>query len=378
MVPPWRFEKTITTEIRYMKAIIDTQNVSTHALESMEKALKKMPEFLTTGVSFGTLFDFRAAIETAADLLLDSVKFIGPDNGTYFQRVDILSGDADFPHLPFDSICLEYHCSHLAVEMPSGNRFIAPEDQVCVLAFYPQKSSWISRLIEDQYGPCNDGEYVVLPIKRVKTFQPALRIIHDCDGWWTTACPVLISPIKKNDDAIAVSSEHSGSSAYAYAILPADYAKDRTSELEATYGRSFTRKSLIEFEVLLQKPHLLTVLELCNLLECTNIGTETIPAPTKLNKKRARTGKPPFSEFKVLTVGKSKERVFLPGNIGGTHASPRLHQRRGHIRRLPSGKKTWVRHHMVGSSARGKVVKDYWVAPSSTAVEETDPATAVG
>lgn len=45
--------------------------------------------------------------------------------------------------------------------------------------------------------------------------------------------------------------------------------------------------------------------------------------------------------------------------LGGTHASPRWHIRRGHWRTLPDGRRTFVRECEVGDPTRGGVVKDY-------------------
>jgi len=47
--------------------------------------------------------------------------------------------------------------------------------------------------------------------------------------------------------------------------------------------------------------------------------------------------------------------------LGGSHASPRWHLRRGHWRQLPDGRRIFVRQCEVGDSARGGVVKDYAV-----------------
>lgn len=47
---------------------------------------------------------------------------------------------------------------------------------------------------------------------------------------------------------------------------------------------------------------------------------------------------------------------------GGTHASPRLHDRRGHLRRLRGGKNVWVRPCKVGDASLGAVFHDYEVA----------------
>jgi Protein of unknown function (DUF2786) len=54
-----------------------------------------------------------------------------------------------------------------------------------------------------------------------------------------------------------------------------------------------------------------------------------------------------------------------PVAIGGTHASPRLHWRRGHIRRLPSGECTQVRPCLVGHKSLGQIEKDYVLGDSS-------------
>jgi hypothetical protein len=101
-------------------------------------------------------------------------------------------------------------------------------------------------------------------------------------------------------------------------------------------------------------------MSLIEALACSNVSTDTITAPVKLNRKRAASGKIPFFDYRVLTIhaGARPERGH-PGD--GTHASPRLHLRRGHIRRLASGKTTFVRPHFVGDPERGEIAKDYRV-----------------
>ena len=90
---------------------------------------------------------------------------------------------------------------------------------------------------------------------------------------------------------------------------------------------------------------------------------ETLPAPAKLNKKRAKKGRPPLFEYKVLDIVAD---VMAPTpakkpHQGGTHASPRMHKRRGHIRRLASGKRVWIRDAIVGKPKGGRIEKDYAV-----------------
>ncbi len=66
---------------------------------------------------------------------------------------------------------------------------------------------------------------------------------------------------------------------------------------------------------------------------------------------------------KVLPLS-DERREAGEGVAGGNHASPRMHLRRGHLRRLEN-KVIWVRPAMVnaGSNA-GAVLKDYAVERS--------------
>jgi len=92
-------------------------------------------------------------------------------------------------------------------------------------------------------------------------------------------------------------------------------------------------------------------------LGCANTGLETIEPPLKLNQKRERVGKAPFFSYKILTIPGS---VSANTNLGGTHASPRVHLRRGHIRHLKD-KNIWINSMVVGNKSKGMVHKDYEV-----------------
>lgn len=72
------------------------------------------------------------------------------------------------------------------------------------------------------------------------------------------------------------------------------------------------------------------------------------PAPERLNKARARKGLHPIVASKKVVIRVGDRRVSVSGETGG-HASPRMHWRRGHVRRLESGKIVKVRPHLVGN-----------------------------
>lgn len=74
-------------------------------------------------------------------------------------------------------------------------------------------------------------------------------------------------------------------------------------------------------------------------------------------EKMRKKGINPNSTYHVLEIPHS------PGPVTGegTHASPRFHFRRAHLRHYSSGKVSFVRHTFVGDPAEGVVHKDYEV-----------------
>jgi hypothetical protein len=104
----------------------------------------------------------------------------------------------------------------------------------------------------------------------------------------------------------------------------------------------------------------LAILAIFTVMACSNVLFSDNPAPESLNKKRSKAGKVPLMSYKTLTLKIPNERIdSLP--LGGTHASPRLHLRRGHIRRLSFDKAVWVQSSIVGSK-HGFISKDYRVS----------------
>lgn len=95
---------------------------------------------------------------------------------------------------------------------------------------------------------------------------------------------------------------------------------------------------------------------------CSNAdSTVEIKADEKLNKSRMKKGKAPYFTYKVLTINTQQDRVTTTGaEQKGKHASPRIHLRRGHIRRLKE-KTVWVNACTVGNKLLGEVGKSYKV-----------------
>lgn len=77
---------------------------------------------------------------------------------------------------------------------------------------------------------------------------------------------------------------------------------------------------------------------------------------TFTNRRKIQQGKLPTYDWTTVYIEPVKARSE---DKGGTHASPRLHDRRGHLRRLRNGTNVWVKPCKVGDPLKGAVFHDY-------------------
>lgn len=99
------------------------------------------------------------------------------------------------------------------------------------------------------------------------------------------------------------------------------------------------------------------IMECIRMMNCSNVCTmDNIPSRLKQQRQKKKSKTPLFT-YKTLHITNAPKKKGLPG--GGTHASPRIHLRRGHIRTLPTGSTTWVQPCVVGDKSKGIVHKDY-------------------
>ena len=104
-------------------------------------------------------------------------------------------------------------------------------------------------------------------------------------------------------------------------------------------------------------------MELCEALTCTNVDIATIQSVRpSVNERRTRDGKLPLYDIRTLEIvprSSGKPEMAAAGYSCIDRASPRQHLRRGHIRRLDSGRNIWVSACSVGE--RGRIDKIYSV-----------------
>ena len=110
------------------------------------------------------------------------------------------------------------------------------------------------------------------------------------------------------------------------------------------------------------------------LLNTDGVARTTITASEKLNKARAKSGKPPIPPHDVIDSGpyvtaliaRHSGQAAVPG--GGHHASPIAHIRRGHFRNYATGQRTFIRETLVNvtEDARRSFVskRSHYTAPT--------------
>ena len=77
---------------------------------------------------------------------------------------------------------------------------------------------------------------------------------------------------------------------------------------------------------------------------------------TFTNRRKIKEGKMPTYDWHTVVIEPPKPKQE---HQGGTHASPRRHQSRGHWRTYKSGKRGWVNECWKGDASKGTVFKDY-------------------
>ena len=93
-------------------------------------------------------------------------------------------------------------------------------------------------------------------------------------------------------------------------------------------------------------------------------GYRPTPKRTFINQKRQLKGKPAISfDWHTVEIEPPKLKNDYQG---GTHASPRRHQVRGHWRTYKSGKRGWVNECWKGDATKGTVFKDYQIKGKNT------------
>lgn len=318
------------------------RNFATHTLESLQETFdaygRRMATIKRTDPLLSDLEQTRNTIVEFASRLPKAIKFIGPANGIFLNRLDQDDDGIDLPRLPFECICLEVPLDLEDRTTFGGAAAVRQPDRAVILAYYPDRNLGYSQAARDLHGELHPDEFLVTAAFGFKD-----------EPWRVYPGAVLVTSRAEQPGICRLRVENAPRSIL---LLPIGVKFESVESPYGVAGSDLGREAI-------------AICEMCNVLQCTNIVTELLDPPQALNAKRARNGKLPFFEYRILKI---EERAGSTVERGGTHAAPRLHYRRGHIRRLPDSRKTWVRPAMVGDKTRGLIMKDYDVTETRAPV----------
>lgn len=341
----------MTQRLNYCSQALETMTVLGDPVTGIGKySMDRDPQFA---------LDIARSARDVILLLNRSVKFILPEWGRIFHGEEWkMVQDVKYPsRLPYPVIAVEYYCPYHGDysklirnrEAPSTKRIALAAEYEAIISLCPDLLGPIA-----ESNPCAGGPegFYVFPV-----------CFSDGPDIWTPPPAAMFFPRAGLNPTnilgkIAVEGPETemmksrmghivtlplGQQAYEY------YPKEERSQRAA---RDCADEALA----------------VCHLMVALSLDKgrhQTLPAPERLNRKRAKKSKPPLFEYKVLDIVAD---VMSPptegvnhGRKGHHHASPRMHTRRGHVRKLASGKATWVRNAIIGKPGRGEVIKDYAV-----------------
>jgi hypothetical protein len=221
------------------------------------------------------------------------------------------------------------------------------------------------------------GGFLVWPIvhTRASGFQ-----VHDTESWVATPTLAVMLPADEmvewvaranSDQKFQTHGNEGDPFLMVQHLIDGQMVMDEiVTAFEDTAGQSWREQPKAEWdkqlsllmqglgEVLLRNVKYVSALAV--LLNTKNIKYRLHPAPGKLNHKRRKKGREPFFEYKTLNL--YPDDVTYVGPSLGPHRyrrSPKLHLRRGHVRRLGDGGTTFVRQAIIGKKKHGLVLKDY-------------------
>jgi hypothetical protein len=334
---------------------ITTYNYSAHAIEDLYKLIPRLEQDNMPEAAFATNELIKG--------LKNSVKFILPPGGKLFDHDMPTKGELELFKLPFPVVAAEFPAIHTEADDIDSQYNLNTCSKRIALAF--------------EVGEKGDADYFAFP-ELPNEFSGATLIwpidfIDDLQQWYPGWCGVLefhghhIEQTTSAEKNLAKKMlKQSGVSSLKVSpiilrriFIPFGEIGKQQTVLLKNKGMSVEYTQTIDTTA-----ESTAIRQMCSVLNCSNVETKTVSPSKKLNKKRAQKGKQPLFEYKILEV--TPQSAKIP-HMGGSHASPRIHLRRGHIRRLPE-KQVWVQPCVVGEKKNGVIMKDYKIRDQQSSV----------
>jgi hypothetical protein len=330
-------------------------NYSAHALDDLRRLQTRMR---TTAPRSA------AALVSLIVLLRNSVKFILPNCCELIDPEELRQAHLDLLRLPFPAVAFEapWLAEDQSPDFIGGQRQSAATKRIALcweLKAELEQPAGVSGFLEKNL----DGGVCVVPIfwgPEFAQWTPAgggMFVPYGSE--LAPVSPDRMSPASRIEREALMAVGQVKEKAKGFAAEPFVLFPELFERAIPNYG---SREQALAHVSMDSHDEVMMLVQVCSVLNCSNVTTADVAAPASLNKKRQAKGNQPFFSYKVLQL--ADERAAPGPDGGGHHASPRMHLRRGHVRRLEN-KTVWVRPSMVNADTkRGVVVKDYALPPA--------------
>ena len=331
------------------------KNYCTHAAQfflAMSAELSSIP-----GIS-------RAPEEFLWRALAGSVKFILPDNGILFEDTDYKPSMFELQRLPFPLCALEFSADEALYAPETGLHFSGKRIALC---FDPHS---IAPELQALYFEAAE----IQSADELPERCHCIISVYDAPehGIWSPSMGAVCIDLERDAPVPAGGGfdfKSPGAERASALLRSASNSKPSQHGLPVTYipFPERARMAGISMQDAIQTVYLDTVDEIraawqfMAAANCSNVRETTLRAPAALNAKRAKKGKIPFFDYHILDLDPGTSGARKSHGEPGSHASPRTHLRRGHIRRINPERSVWINATLVNKSlaAGGIADKDY-------------------
>lgn len=329
---------------------ISALNYSAHAIDDLRAALKQFPAHFVQS---------KRAVHAMIGLLEKSVKFVLPNCGALLDIEHFSQAHVDLLKLPYPVVAFEIPWKTEHEIKNIGGMAQYTSSRRIALCWEPEATPAELSALNTILQKAPEGGVFVLPIAWM-----------DNVGMWSIGVGGTFIPYDNTFAAIEEGNAVNPLTARSMEGL-------RAAGLLGKKPRRFDAEPFVlqyeHFEAVSRgdteagfmsimsdtRDEAQALLQACAVLNCENVETADILPSPKLNKAREAKGKQPFFSYKYLVLAPERSASGRADG-GGTHSSPRMHLRRGHLRRLEN-KTVWVRAAMVGTSNQHGIVDKHYV-----------------
>lgn len=325
--------------------MIDRLNYTTHAIEDIRLQQR---EFAKLGILPEPHVDW------VLDLLNEAVKFILPEHGELLDLTSFDQKHADLIKIPYPVTVIE-------APFPSRQERLIGEGKETSskrIGLYVEMSG--AEMLRDFPGaertdPETNGVLVI-----------SIYFIDSIKRWEISGCA---SYVPYDQRAFNL---HTGENTEPSVKLLAEVTKEGGSfskmairghlaPLRPVVLHSMRNSGLSDVDIKTAmlgnlRDEQIMIVQLCAVLNCGNVGQENVPVPDKLARARAKSGKLPLYDYKILTLSGGVAERGSAGKNGQEGTSRRAHLRRGHIRRISKERIVWVRAALINAGTEAGVV----------------------